>query len=372
MRRLRPIAALALVLAGLTTLLVANSGVGASPAKVPRGFFGIVPQTTLTDEDLSYMAAGGIESVRLPVSWGTVQPTRNGGYNWSGIDQVVEVTSRAGVRVLPFVYGTPRWLGKPTALPVKNAAQRRAWAAFLKAAVERYGPGGEFWKDHEVEGVNYEPAIPLPLPIRTWQIWNEANFFYFAFPVSPPAYAKLLTASSRAIKAADPGAKIVLSGLFGEPTASGRRGMPATDFLERLYAVPGFKTRFDGVALHPYAVDTETLEELVEAIHEVSRDARDRPDLYVTEMGWGSQNNFNQVAFEQGIRGQVRELRGAYGYLTENQRRLRLKGAYWFSWKDAPGCNFCDSVGLFRAGRKFKPKPAWRAFVSFTGGRARP
>jgi hypothetical protein len=371
MRRLRFPAAIAL--ACVATLLPATGGAGAPPANVPPGFFGIVPQTTLTAEDARYMAAGGIETVRVPIPWGTVQPTRHGGYVWSGVDQIVETTSLAGLRVLPFLYGTPRWLGKPTALPVKNAAQRRAWAAFLQAAVARYGPGGEFWTIHEKEGVNYEPAIPRPVPIRTWQIWNEANFFYFAFPVSPTAYAKLLTASSRAIKAVDPRAKVVLSGLFGEPTASGKRGMPAAQFLQRLYAIPGFKTRFDGVALHPYAVDTETLEEQVEGIHEVSREAHDRPDLYVTEMGWGSQNNFRQVAFEQGIRGQVRQLRGAYGYLTENQRRLHLKGAYWFSWKDVPGaCNFCDSVGLFRAGKKFRPKPAWRALLSFTGGRARP
>jgi hypothetical protein len=91
-------------------------------------------------------------------------------------------------------------------------------------------------------------------------------------------------------------------------------------------------------------------------------------------MGWGSQNDFNKVAFEQGIRGQVKQLRGAYGYLLDNRRRLDLKGVYWFSWKDVPSstCNFCDSVGLFRGGRRFRPKPAWHAFVAITGARSRP
>jgi hypothetical protein len=95
--------------------------------------------------------------------------------------------------------------------------------------------------------------------------------------------------------------------------------------------------------------------------------------MYITEIGWGSQNNFQQVAFEQGIRGQVKQLKAAYGYLLENRNRLDLKQVYWFSWKDLRGsCNFCDSVGFFRAGPRLKPKPAWRAFVSLTGGRARP
>jgi hypothetical protein len=31
-------------------------------------------------------------------------------------------------------------------------------------------------------------------------------------------------------------------------------------------------------------------------------------------------------------------------------------------------CRYCDSVGLFRRGTGFSAKPAWRAFVSFTGG----
>jgi hypothetical protein len=112
---------------------------------------------------------------------------------------------------------------------------------------------------------------------------------------------------------------------------------------------------------------------MTEEMHEVTLDNHDRVPLYITEMGWGSQNNFEEVAFEQGIRGQVRQLRDSYAYLLENRHRLNLKGTYWYSWKDMQGsCNFCDSVGLFRAGPRFKPKPAWHAFVAISGGRARP
>jgi hypothetical protein len=235
---------------------------------------------------------------------------------------------------------------------------------FVTAAVKRYGPGGTFWAEHG-PGVPYETVISNPTPIRNWQIWNEANFFYFAYPVSPFRYAKLVEISSQAIKAADPRAKLILSGLFGAPTAHGARGMPATRFLNALYRVPGIKADFDGVALHPYAVDTATLTDVIEGIHDVTAENNDPIGLYVTEMGWGSQNDFNQVAFEQGIGGQVRQLRAAYTYLIDNQRRLDLKQVYWFSWKDVPGaCNFCDSVGLFRAGRGFHAKPAWHAFVA--------
>jgi hypothetical protein len=334
---------------------------------VPPGFFGIAPQTELTEQDAHRMAAGGLESIRVPIDWGTVQPTRKGTYNWAGIDQIVEVAARSGLRVLPFLYGTPHWLGKPTTLPVANSTARAAWVAFVKAAVERYKPGGEFWKAHKVVGINYEPIIKKALPIRTWQIWNEANFYYFAYPVSPFTYAKLVKLSSRAIKGVDPGAQVLLSGLFGEPTKGGTRGMPAAEFLSDIYQVPGIKSYFDGIALHPYAVDSETLEEIVEAVHEVTVAAADRPAFYITEMGWGSQNDPEQVAFEQGPAGQAIQLRDSYDYLLENRSRLNLKGVYWFSWKDVTGsCSFCDSVGLFGPGKGFHPKRAWHTFTGIT------
>ncbi|HKA66514.1 MAG TPA: hypothetical protein VKG03_01270, partial [Solirubrobacterales bacterium] len=81
----------ALLLACLAVALFAGvqSGSAKPPIPAPRGFFGIGPQTTLTDEDAAYMKAGGIESVRWPLTWGAIQPTARGGYNWESFDPVV-------------------------------------------------------------------------------------------------------------------------------------------------------------------------------------------------------------------------------------------------------------------------------------------
>jgi Beta-galactosidase len=352
-------------------------GSPAGPAQAIRAsgsFFGITPQTALTPEDARYMKAGGIDSVRLTLPWGAIQPTKRSPYDWAAFDGQFEIAVRAGLEVLPSVGSPPAWvIHNPHRFPVQNGQQRAALTAFLRAAAARYGPGGTFWSEHAHEGVNYEPAIAKPIPIRTWQIWNETNFFYFIYPVNPSGYAKLVTVASKAIKSVQPGAKILLSGLFGEPTAGGKRGMPAWTYLQRLYAIPGFKSRFDGISLHPYAVDSEELESMVEQFHEVTVENHDRPAFYITEMGWGSQNDFQHDAFEQGSGGQVRQLRDSYGFLMANQRRLNLKQVYWFTWKDVKGsCDFCDSTGLFREGPRFHPKPAWRAFVSLAGGRLRP
>jgi hypothetical protein len=385
------VAAVSLFFQGSTTRADAATAATSAVPPAPKGFFGIVPQTPVTEKDAEYMKAGGIEAVRSPLIWPAIQPTKKGGYNWGAFDPVVEEAARQGLSVLPFVLATPKWVAKKeTTLPIYNGTQRRAYVAFLRAAVERYGPGGQFWVEHspkkiheeqvkQAKGPIYELAgaklkpIARPMPIKTWQVWNEANFFYFAYPVEPIAYAKLLKLSTPVIKRAEPGAKVILTGLFGLPTAGAKRGMPAAEFLERLYSVPGIKSYFDGVALHPYAIDSEQLEELVEEMHEVTVENHDRVPLYITEMGWGSQNDFHIDAFEHGVRGQVEELKAAYTYLLQNRTRLDLKQVYWFSWKDmAESCAFCDSVGLFKSGNAFRPKPAWRAFVGITHGKTHP
>jgi hypothetical protein len=356
----------ACLLAPLTCLTLLVSTAHAHP----RGFFGIVPQSTISDADTQYMSVGGIESVRVPVPWPAVQPDSTSPYQWSALDEAVAVAARAGLQVLPFLAGTPSWLeSKDTTIPVGDPIERGAWSAFVRAAVERYGPSGTFWQEHGPYS-----SDPLPKrPIRLWQIWNEANFHYFAFPVSPARYAKLIQLTAPVVRSVDPGARILLSGLFGNPDQGGRRGMPATRFLARMYEVGGIRDDFDAVALHPYASGLGSLRMMVEGIHEVLQREHDPVPLYITEMGWGSQNDPRAVSFEQGMAGQARELTRSYRYLLGNRRRLRLRGVYWFSWKDISGaCNFCDSAGLFQAGSGFVAKPAWGALVRITGGRLRP
>jgi hypothetical protein len=343
----------------LTTMLAA--GAATAQARLPRDFFGVVPQTALSAADTNRMRSGGLDVVRVPVIWRSVQPSPRSGYDWSGVDQVVATTARSRLDLLPFLYGTPGWLARETKMPVDSARQRREWTAFLRATVERYGPGGQFWVEHGPASGDFVP----PRPIRRWQIWNEPNFFYFATPASPGRYARLLKLSHQAIARTDPRAEVILGGLFGNPKERPPRAMDATDFLDRLYAVRGIKQSFDGVALHPYAASAAELRRLTEALRGVIVRNRDRrADLYLTEIGWGSKRNPRRVAFEVGLREQARELRRAYGFLVSNRGRLNLKQVHWFSWKDMGGsCSFCDSVGLFRQGKRFKPKPAWHALV---------
>jgi hypothetical protein len=360
-----PVAAALAIAAGLMAIALLPA---ATARALPPGFFGIVPQTPITPQDAARMRAGGVETIRVPISWAAVQPSRRSDFAWETYDAFFEIAARERLEVLPALGSLPRWISRDwRRLPIDSAAQRRGWTDFVRAAVERYGRGGEFWAEHGPGS-----AEPLPtLPVRAWQIWNEENFFYFTRPASPRRYARLLALSHPAIHRADRRAEVVIGGLFGDPRGAPPRAMDAVDFLDDLYRARRAKGSFDAVALHPYAADTAALRDLVEEVRRTMvRHGDRRAGLYITEMGWGSQNDPNVVSFEVGLRGQAGELRSAYRYLVGNQARLNLRQVDWFSWKDEPGsCAFCDSSGLFRRGPRFKPKPAWHAFVAATRGR---
>jgi polysaccharide biosynthesis protein PslG len=208
-----------------------------------------------------------------------------------------------------------------------------------------------------------------------WQIWNEPNIRYFATPVSPRQYARLVLASSRSIRAIDRRANVMLAGLFARPRGSSpRQAMYATTFL-RAFARRIGRGRFDSIALHPYSPNTSQLRLVMRQFRRATvRSGLAGKPLHITEIGWGSGPRTN--AFLTGSqRAQARQLRSAFTYLLRNRRSLNLRSAYWFALKDAQPsirtCNFCYSVGLFRwtTGTRMRAKPAWHALVRFTRGR---
>ena len=346
---------------------------------LPAGFWGIVPQNSLSSEQMQRLGRGGVESMRIPIGWSSVQPSNGGAFDWSNADNQIEAAAKAGIKVLPFLNGAPEWavpakrvpgaggLRAPGRLPVSGAA-RAGWAAFLTAAVARYGPTGSFWSEH--------PEVPKR-PIREWQIWNEPNFKYFVAKPSPAEYGLLVKNSFTALRAVDPGAQVVLAGLFSRPKGSrdARTGKHkslnwyASDFVDAMYkGSPGIKTRFQGAALHPYTIFARELPEVTNEFRKVLRENGDgAKKLLVTELGWSSGPKNSGNLFAKGPSGQSKELKAAFTQLRNNQARWKLKSIYWFSVDDQPGaCNFCDGSGLFGPG--FTPKPAWFSYVKFAGG----
>jgi hypothetical protein len=358
----------------LVALVCLAPGAGA----VPANFWGISPQATPSLEEFQRLRTGGVDSVRIPISWNSVETVR-GAPDFGHVDRLVAGAAGAGLDILPFVYDAPSWavarvavpgsgggVRAPKTLPVKSGAQRSAWAAFLQLIVARYGPGGAFWTAN--------PALPQR-PIRTWQIWNEQNFKYFVVRPNPADYGKLLNISFSAIRSVDPAAKLILGGMFSQPREARFKAKPpqayyATDFLERLYSsTPGIKRKFIGVALHPYTIKYQELTPDIEAFRQVLVENHDAgKPLWITEIGWSSLPRAGNDGFSQGPNGQVKQLKGAFRTFVAKQAKWKLKRIYWFSVDDQPGsCNFCGGTGLFAEG--FVPKKSWFAYVKFAGGR---
>ena len=228
-----------------------SGGFAAGAGAVPGNFWGVAPQSTPTAEQFQRLKRGGVDSVRIPIEWGAVQANPGGGFNWNGDRRAGRRRRRGGDRSLPLRHRRAAWAVKsavvnraahamaPLNLPVKTAVQKTGWTTFLTEAVRRYGPNGAFWAAN--------PAIPYR-PIRIWQLWNEPNFKYFVARPNPAEYGKLVKLSTPVIRGIDPGAKIVLGGLFAAPKEATYKVKPpqayfATDFIEQLYKkTPGIKS----------------------------------------------------------------------------------------------------------------------------------
>ncbi len=347
----------------------------AASAAVPKSFFGVVPQAPLTTADIDRMGQGKVGTLRFELFWAGVDPTAApNDYNWAGPDAIVGAAARNGIQPLPFIYSTPTWVangldgfncGDSTCSPYapKGGAALDAWATFLRAVVRRYGPDGEFW--------SLNPTIPK-LPIRAWQLLNEQNSpsFYKPKP-NVKSYAKVLEAGHDAIAAEDPGAQVILGGMFGTPLGGRKPGIAAWDYLEKLYRVKGVKGWFDGVAAHPYGASLKgKVIPQLDLFRDEMKDARDKnTGLWITELGWASGGPKNPL--NRGKAGQAQRLREAFKYFKKKRRKLKIQTVEWYSWRDNSAgdvglCEWCPYSGLFT--ESLAPKPSWDAFTKFTGG----
>jgi hypothetical protein len=363
------------VIAVALVFAVPTSAAGSHHA--PRDFWGVVPiLEDLSEADFARMGAGNVGTMRQLVMWPAIEPSP-GEYDWRYTDYLVANAAAQGVEVLPFVYGTPRWVPGVNCsgldeqlclrVPPVSGAPQAAWTNFLRKIVGRYGTQGTFWTDTSDE---YEPPYR---PITRWQIWNEpSSQTYYQPKPKARGYAKLVKASHNAIVETDPAAQIVLAGVFTAPEGGARyRIVPyMTDFFD----VRGIGKFFDIAAIHPYARTANGLRKQIANLRRVMRRARvAKKPLWVTELGWSSDPP-GPGPLLVGPEQQRDRLAEAFGMLAAKRQTWNLAGVFWYSWRD-PGygyanCTFCAGAGLL--GADGTPKAAWHAFVAATGGTPEP
>jgi polysaccharide biosynthesis protein PslG len=363
---------------------VALIALAAAPSADARGgptreFFGVVPQTVITPSELDRMAANGVGSLRVNFSMPEIAPGPSQ-YNWGPTDDLVRETAARGIRLIPTILGTPSWLQSvygancsgPCAPDSEGA--RAAWAEFGAALVARYGPNGSFWAPTQ-DPATQDCTLPLlcrrgpppcgctsPLPIHTWQIWNEQNSpKYFAPAPNPQRYGRLLVVAAAKIRAVDPTAEVITGGMWGPRSAD--EVIPTARYLRQLYAVPGVKGSFDAVSVHPYASSLDGVDEQVKAVLRVIRTAGDDAGIWVTELGWAS-GGPRKNGLVKTPKAQARLLTSSITTLITKRRAWRIRGVLWYAWRDAPpeatDCEWCPKSGLRK--QSGAAKPAANAF----------
>lgn len=336
-----------------------SGGSSSGSAARPPGFVGVTAGAalgafpTIQAREIAKMPAAGVTSLRSTMYWSSIEP-RRGARDYGAPDALMTAAARAHLDVLPVLVGTPRWAaahpGQGTASPPRDPAD---FAAFAAAMVERYGPGGAFWRAH--------PSLP-PDPIHAWQIWNEPNHvYYWTDQPFAPGYVRLARAARTAIKRVDPRAVLVSAGfadrswqLLGDVARAGGLGL------------------FDVIAIHPYTFEPANVLRIVRLDRAALRraGAGDTP-LWATEVTWSSGKGkvAHPLGFETTPADQAARLKAALPLLAAHRRALDLQRVYWESWltADRDRQNAFDFSGLRRLNGDgtVTAKPAFAAFRAF-------
>ena len=251
-------------------------------ASIPADLFEL-PASDWTPSWERCRTAGSV-LLRLPAYWSDLEPRAPGADgrrypNWQLIDDKVQALAAHGLRWEPVICFSATWSETVPGDYASAPADAGQFAAFTATLARRYGPGGSFWSEH--------PGL-APVPVRSYELWNEPNAAVFWHPQdsAPEAYADLYARARDAIRQVDGSARVVVGGL----ASPGADVLPADRFVARMFAHrPDLRGNVDAVAYHPYAATIAGVYSLLAAFRR-ALDAAAGPGvpIEVTEIGWTS------------------------------------------------------------------------------------
>ncbi len=207
--------------------------------------------------------------VRSTFAWSDLEGAGKGIWDFELSDLTIQKAAEHGVNILGIMGACPPWAngGKAAWYPPTDL---EAWGSYVYTVADRY------------KG-----------KVSAWEIWNEENIQFWQPTPDPVAYVKLLAIAYEQIRAADPGATVVMGGVCGL----------GADYLEAAFKL-GALDYVDAVAYHPYA---DTIgeegqpaeakywpkEKLCGWILPLVRDliwqySKNPIEVWITEVGWSS------------------------------------------------------------------------------------
>ena len=332
----------------------------APAAATGNEFAGIVANDVYSGND-AYRAKSfaaqqslGVGIIRQTLDWASVEIAANN-YDFSGFDNFVAMAAQHNIRVLPILFDPPPFRSSK---PRRHAAHGTYFpknlsdmGAFGTQVARRYGPGGDFWRLY--------PRLPY-LPFTAYQIWNEPNLAAYSPPrPSAAKYAAMLKAVAPAIRGVQPDANIVTAGL-----PDSRLSKPNVfTFIKQMYRA-GAKGTFDTIGINPYAPTAGGLIKKLKKVRSIMASFGDAgASMWVTELGWSDIGPGSP--FRAGKVGQGKRITQAIAALKRSAASLRLKGFFYFAWRDGAvykgGHDFWGlHTGLLR--KNGSRKPAYAAF----------
>ncbi|HET9012025.1 MAG TPA: hypothetical protein VFN38_09450 [Gemmatimonadaceae bacterium] len=274
--------------AALLALALAPAGAGAqlaAPAAVPHSV-PAQPEVGMEDEALIFTPQAdsiaaqwrtmGVDYVRIQAYWNALSPATKSrtipagfdpsnpnspGYNWAPLDAAIAAVRNNGMHVmLTLNQSNPRWAStQPSRTQASWMPNPTRFAQFVTAVGKRYGQQVDRY---------LMLSEPNQLPFLAPQFTCRGRK---CTPVAPHLARSLSNAGYTAIKAADPGAQVIVGELapIGSPP-SRTSGITPLLFLQQMGCVNtkfrpirtglcrGFKAvRGDGFGYHPY-VNTKT------------------------------------------------------------------------------------------------------------------
>jgi hypothetical protein len=383
MRRFAPLLLTLLVLVPAAAAHARSTEIGITDDRI------LLPGGPQADEAVAEWVKLGVDNVRIFAHWGKIAPkTRpagwdpdnpaSPGYQWFYVDQAINRVRRAGMTVTLTMTGPgPVWSSsKPKRRSGAYKPRPSAYAAFAKAVALRFGDRVDryiLWN---------EPNI------HTWLMPQAKCRRHRCTPVAPHLYRGLVRAAYPAVKAADPGAQVVIGALSprGQRLRNAKTVMRPLLFLRRFGCrTNGFKrmrsgacrrfkpARGDGFAIHPYSstraptrahpnpddVSLGSLSRLTKTLDRLQRkkavkSTTRRFGIYVDEYGY--QTRPPDPVAGVTLRRQDRWLQEA-AYVAWRNSRVRLLTQYL--WRDEPpsakGSYSGWQSGLRFAGRRAKP-----------------
>jgi endo-1,4-beta-mannosidase len=235
------------------------------------------------ESSLSLMEQAGIGWVRVTWAWKDMQPQAGDPFDFAHLDAVAASAAAHHVQIVPILLAVPAWASSAPAeliaekgsySPVDHYRPKNLddWLTYVRRVVERY----------DGDGHDDAPGSPR---MAYWEVWNEENISTF-WPDRPDVaeYLDLLKATSAAIKAADPTAKVVLGGLANADSG----------YLKSLYDL-GAAPYFDVASIHLYSYPAHGIDPVVNAVSAIRALMNTNGDsakpLWLTEIGWSDAPN---------------------------------------------------------------------------------